>query len=202
MWSTGPSGTNAVRRFAANAGLVSPVPETSRSETRDRVADDRRQLVLELRGVGPNGGELFSRQAVGDRQLLIDHWTAMRVARVEQYVRAAEPMTTLNERDDAIRHPGRDTQEIGGDEDGGGLIAALECERFRMQRHRDALRRLRASGEPGHPQRSIGSDVDRGHPGTPRRRRSRHAPRGQADRGNGGEEVTAVHGREGWHEGM
>jgi hypothetical protein len=55
--------------------LVPPVRQTNRSETRDRAADDRRQLLLEPRGVGANGGELFSGQAVGDRQLLIDHWT-------------------------------------------------------------------------------------------------------------------------------
>jgi hypothetical protein len=111
-------------------------------------------------------------------------------------------MTTLHDGGDAIGHSGRDTQEIGGDEDDRRMIAALECERFHMKRQRDTLRRLRASGEPSHPQRSIGSDIDRGHPGAPPRRGSRHAPRGQTNRGNCGEEVTTVHDRAGWHEEM
>src|SRR6185436_19318794 len=103
-------------------------------------------------------------------------------------------MTTLNDGGDAVRHARRDTEEIGGDQNRGWLTPALERQRLCMQGQRDALRRLRASGEPCHPERTIRSDVDGGDPGAPSFRSAHGLTQRHPDRGNRTEKVTAFHG--------
>jgi hypothetical protein len=115
------------------------------------------------------------------------------VARIEEEVRAADPVTPLNERRNAPGETGRHAEEIHGHEDGRGLSLAFECERLGVQRHRDTLGRLRAARETGHPQRALRSDINSRDTGPPRRRGMRHASRGQADSGSGSQELATIH---------
>jgi len=77
-------------------------------------------------------------------------------------------MTMLDQRCDAVRHAGSDAEEIHGHENRGRLSIRLERQRLCMQRQRNPLRRLGPGGKPGHPQRAIGRDVNRGDTCTPR----------------------------------
>ena len=71
------------------AGFVARVREPRRTESRDGVSDDGGELVFELPCVGADVGPLLRRHVVRDRQLLIDDRAAVRVARIEEQVCAA-----------------------------------------------------------------------------------------------------------------
>ena len=74
-------------------------------------------------------------------------------------------------------HASGDAQEIDGYEDGRWLLSALQRERLRVQRHRDALRRLRSRREASHPQGFVRRDVNRRNTGLPPSRRAREPTR-------------------------
>ena len=175
-------------------GFALRVPQSRRTQPGDGTSDNGGELVFELDRVHPNGGPLLRRHVVRDRQLFVHDGTAVRMARVEKEVRAADSVTALNERRDPPGDASRQAQEIDGHENGCGLSSALERERLGVQRHRDTLRRQRAARETGHPERALRRDVDGRHTGLPRRRRERNASRRQADGRNGGQELATLHG--------
>ena len=157
--------------------FVPRVRKLRRPQLRQRCSYNRGELVFKLRGVCANVCQLLRGQPVGDRELLIDDRAAMRVTGIEEKVRTPQLMTTLNERGDAVGHASGDAQEIDGDEHRRWLLSALQRERFRMQRHRDALRRLRSRREASHPQGFVRCDVNRRNTCLPPSRRAREPTR-------------------------
>ena len=70
--------------------------DACRAKARDGVVDQSNQRFVELRGIRADRGPLLRRQSVRDRQLLVDHGTAVRVARVEEEIGALKAMAPLH----------------------------------------------------------------------------------------------------------
>ena len=105
-------------------------------------------------------------------------------------------MQALQLRRNPIGQSRGDAEQVDGHEHHRAPVAMLKSQRFGAQRQRNALRRLRASGEPGHPQRSLRRDVEARRASKPRG----HACGGARGRRNGrggsddAEEPATVHG--------
>lgn len=176
--------------------LALRVRQLRRLESRHGLSDERRKPVLELRCIRADISELRGGQSIRDRQLFINDRTAMGVARIEQNIRASKATTPLNQRGDTIGHTRRYAEEICGDQNRGRLIPALERQRLCMQWQGNSLRRLRTGGETSHPERAIGSYVDRRRSRAPGLGRARRCSRRSANCGECGQEVATMHGLE------
>ena len=129
------------------------------TQTRESLSDDRSEILFKACRIAADVSPLRGRQVIRDGKLFVDHWATMGVTRIEQQVRSRDAVAPPDFSSDGTGQPRGHAEQISRHQDRWRSVAGLNRERLCLQRQRRALRRLCSEGEPGHPQRCLGRDV-------------------------------------------
>jgi hypothetical protein len=148
-----------------------------RPSRRQCLPHDADQARFEIARICRDRGALIGIQVIRDRQHVVDHRSAMRMARVQEQPRPPQSVSIAARVGDGVGDALRQPEQIDRHQHGQLPAPIFERERLGVQWHGDALRGYRPRGKSRHPHAVARRDIDRRDAGLPARPPHERCPR-------------------------